>query len=138
MKNSQQHFGNEANITLHKNINIVPKATFSLSHDFIFLKTSPLLGRFLVSFNLQSAICSLQSAVCSLQSAVCGLQPAVCSLQSAICSLRSAVCKYTENPTAIKVKKKGWEACGYSYLDPSQSAHERNFQNGCLLDGLKI
>ena len=29
-KNSQQHFGNEANITLHKNINLVPKATFSL------------------------------------------------------------------------------------------------------------
>ena len=28
---------------------------------------SPLLGRFLVSFNLQSAICGLQSAVCSLQ-----------------------------------------------------------------------
>ena len=131
MKNSQQHFGNEANVTLHKNINLVPKATFSLSHDFIFLKTSPLLGRFLVSFNLQSAICSLQSAVC-------GLRSAACSLQSAVCSLRSAVCKYTENPTAIKVKKKGWEACGYSYLDPSQSAHERNFQNGCLLDGLKI
>ena len=131
MKNSQQHFGNEANVTLHKKINLVPKATFSLSHDFIFLKTSPLLGRFLVSFNLQSAICSLQSAVC-------GLRSAACSLQSAVCSLRSAVCKYTENPTAIKVKKKGWEACGYSYLDPSQSAHERNFQNGCLLDGLKI
>ena len=47
---------------------------------------SPLLGRFLVSFNLQSAICGLQSAVFSLQSAVC-------SLQSAVCSLRSAVCK---------------------------------------------
>ena len=30
---------------------------------------SPLLGRFLVSFNLQSAICGLQSAVCSQQSA---------------------------------------------------------------------
>ena len=28
---------------------------------------SPLLGRFLVSFKLQSAICDLQSAVCSLQ-----------------------------------------------------------------------
>ena len=67
MKNSQQHFGNEANVTLHKNINLVPKPNFSLSHDFIFLKTSPLLGRFLVSFNLQSAICGLQSAVCSLQ-----------------------------------------------------------------------
>ena len=37
-----------------------------LSHDFIFLKTSPLLGGFLVSFNLQSAICGLR-----LQSAVC-------------------------------------------------------------------
>ena len=44
---------------------------------------SPLLGRFLVSFNLQSAICGLQSAVCGLQSVVCGLQSAVCSLQSA-------------------------------------------------------
>ena len=28
---------------------------------------SPLLGRFFVSFNLQSAICGLKSAVCSLQ-----------------------------------------------------------------------
>ena len=65
MKNSQQHLGNEANL-----------ATFSLSHDVIFFMVSPLLGRFLVSFNLQSTICSLQSAVCSLQSAVCGLQSA--------------------------------------------------------------
>ena len=56
MKNSQQHLGNEANL-----------ATFSLSHDVIFFMVSPLLGRFLVSFNLQSAICGLQSAVCSLQ-----------------------------------------------------------------------
>ena len=62
MNNSEKHFGNEANVTLHKNINLVPKATFSLSQDFIFLKTSPLLGRFLVSFNFQSAICGLQSA----------------------------------------------------------------------------
>ena len=69
MKNSQQHSGNVANVTLYKNINLVPKATFSLSHDFIFLKTSPLLGRLLVPFNLQSPICSLQSAVCGLQSA---------------------------------------------------------------------
>ena len=53
---------------------------------------SPLLGRFLVSFNLQSAICGLQSAVCGLRSAVCGLQSAVCSLRSAVCSLQSAVC----------------------------------------------
>ena len=51
MKNSQQHLGNEANL-----------ATFSLSHDVIFLMVSPLLGRFLVSFNLQSVICGLQSA----------------------------------------------------------------------------
>ena len=65
MKNSQQHLGNEANL-----------ATFSLSHDVIFLMVSPLLGRFLVSFNLQSEICGLQSVVCSLQSAVCGLQSA--------------------------------------------------------------
>ena len=65
MKNSQQHLGNEANL-----------ATFSLSHDVIFLMVSPLLGRFLVSFNLQSAICGLQSAVCGLRSAVCGLQSA--------------------------------------------------------------
>ena len=56
MKNSQQHLGNEANL-----------ATFSLSHDVIFLMVSPLLGRFLVSFNLQSVICGLQSVVCSLQ-----------------------------------------------------------------------
>ena len=54
MKNSQQHLGNEANL-----------ATFSLSHDVIFFMVSPVLGRFLVSFNLQSAICGqLQSAVC--------------------------------------------------------------------------
>ena len=59
------------------------KVTFSLSHDVIFLMVSPLLGRFLVSFNLQSAICGLQSAVCGLRSAVCGLRSAVCSLQSA-------------------------------------------------------
>ena len=70
-------------------------ATFSLSHDVIFFMVSPLLGRFLVSFNqynLQSVVCSLWSAVCSLQSSVCSLQSAVCSLQSAVCSLRSAVC----------------------------------------------
>ena len=64
MNNSEKHFGNEANVTLHKNINLVPKATLSLSDDFIFLKTQSLFGRFLVSFNLQSAICGLQSAVC--------------------------------------------------------------------------
>ena len=58
MKNSEKHLGNEANL-----------ATFSLSHDVIFLMVSPSLGRFLVSFNLQSAIRGLQSAVCSLQSA---------------------------------------------------------------------
>ena len=74
MKNSQQHLGNEGNL-----------ATFSLSHDVIFLMVSPLLGRFLVSFNLQSEICGLQSVVCSLQSAVCGLQSVVCGLQSAVC-----------------------------------------------------
>ena len=44
---------------------------------------SPLLGRFLVSFNLQSAVCGLQSAVFGLQSAVCSLRSAVCSLQPA-------------------------------------------------------
>ena len=70
MKNSQQHLGNEANL-----------ATFSLSHDVIFLMVSPLLGRFLVSFNLQSAICGLQSAA-GLQSVVCNLRSAVCGLQS--------------------------------------------------------
>ena len=81
MKNSQQHLGNEANVTLRKNINLVPRL---LSHTIflvIFLMVSPLLGRFLVSFNLQSA--NLWSAVYSLQSAVCGLQSAVCDLQSA-------------------------------------------------------
>ena len=65
-------------------------ATFSLSHDVIFLMVSPLLGSFSVSFNLQSAICGLQSAVCSLQSAVCSVQSAVCSLRSAVCGLQSA------------------------------------------------
>ena len=69
MKNSQQHLGNEANVTLRKNINLGSQATFSLSHDVIFLMVSSLLGSFLVSFHLQSAICGLQSAVCSLQSA---------------------------------------------------------------------
>ena len=34
----EKHFGNEAKVTLHKNINLVPKATFSLSHDFIFFE----------------------------------------------------------------------------------------------------
>ena len=68
MKNSQQHLGNETNVTLRKNINLnCSQATFSLSHDVIFLMVTPLLGRFLVSFHLQSAICGLQSAVCSLQ-----------------------------------------------------------------------
>ena len=52
---------------------------------------SPLLGRFLVSFNLQSAVCGLQSAVCSLRSAVCSLQSAVCSLQSAACKCHTPV-----------------------------------------------
>ena len=69
MKNSQQHLGNEANL-----------ATFSLSQDAIFLMVSPLLGSFLVSFNLQSEICGLQSVVCSLWSAVYSLQSAVCGL----------------------------------------------------------
>ena len=57
------------------------QATFSLSHDVIFFMVSPLLGRFLVSFNLQSAICGLQSAA-GLQSVVCNLRSAVCGLQS--------------------------------------------------------
>ena len=48
------------------------QATFSLSHDVIFFMVSPLLGRFLVSFNLPSAICGLQSAVCSLQMSYTG------------------------------------------------------------------
>ena len=47
VKNSQQHLGNEANVTLRKNINLVPRL---LSHDVIFLMTSHLLLRFLVSF----------------------------------------------------------------------------------------
>ena len=47
---------------------------------------SPLLGRFLVSFNLQSTICGLQSAVCSLQSAVCSLQSAVCKCHTVVLS----------------------------------------------------
>ena len=66
MKNSQQHLGNEANL-----------ATFSLSHDVIFLMVSPLLGRFLVSFNLQSAICGLQAAVCKCHTPV--LRTLACS-----------------------------------------------------------
>ena len=76
MKNSQQHLGNEANVTLRKNINLFSQPTFLLSRDVIFLMVSPLLGRFLVSFNLQSAVYGLQSAVFGLQSAVCSLQPA--------------------------------------------------------------
>ena len=64
MKNSQQHLGNEANVTLRKNSNLGFQATFSLSNVVIFLMVSPLLGRFLVSFHLQSAVCGLQSAVC--------------------------------------------------------------------------
>ena len=56
----------------------------------MFLMTSPLLGRFLVAFNLQPATGDLQSVVCSLRSAVCSLQSAVCGLQSAVCSLQSA------------------------------------------------
>ena len=70
MKNREQHLGNEANF-----------ATFSLSHDVIFLMVSPLLGRFLVSFILQSEICGLQCVVCSLQSAVCRPQIADCKLK---------------------------------------------------------
>ena len=154
---------------MHKNINLVPKATFSLSHDFIFLKTSPLLGRFLVSFNLQSAICDLQSAVCSLRSAVCGLRSAVCglrsavyglrsavcslrsavcSLQSAVCGLRSAVCSLQSAVCSLQIHRK---SNGYKSEEKRMGglwlfvprplaiyAHERNFQNGCLLDGLKI
>ena len=77
MKNSEQHLGNEANL-----------ATFSLSRDVIFLMVSPLLGKFWVSFNSQSAIRGLQSVVCSLESAVCSLQSAVFSLRSAFCSLQ--------------------------------------------------
>ena len=48
MKDSQRRLGNEANATCSQ-------ATFSLSQDVICLMASPLLGRFLVSFNLQSA-----------------------------------------------------------------------------------
>ena len=48
MKNSQQHLGNEANVALRKNINLVPRL---LSHDVIFFMVSPLLGRFLVSYD---------------------------------------------------------------------------------------
>ena len=78
--------------TLCRFFNLCSQVTFSLSHDVIFLMVSPLLGRFLVSFNLLSAICGLQSAVCGLRSAVCGLRSAVCDLQSAVCGLQSAVC----------------------------------------------
>ena len=54
---------------------------------------SPLLGRFLVSFNLQSVICGLQSEVWSLQSAVCSLQMSYTTLSR---------CTYT---TVFTVKK---------------------------------
>ena len=83
MKNSQQHLGNEANL-----------ATFSLSHDVIFLMVSPLLGRFLVSFNLQSVICGLQSAVWSLQSAVCSLQMSYTTLSRSTYTTVSTVKKW--------------------------------------------
>ena len=76
------------------------QATFSLSDDAIFLMVSSLLGRFLVSFNLQSAICGLQSAVCGLRSAVCGLRSAVCGLRSAVCGLQSPVCSLQMSYTA--------------------------------------
>ena len=68
VKNSQQHLGNEANVTVQK-YQPCSQATFSLSHNVMFLMTSPSLGRVLVSFNLQSAICGLQSAVCGMESA---------------------------------------------------------------------
>ena len=59
MKNSQQHLGNETNVTLRKNINLVPR----------------LLSHFRTMFyNLQSAVCSLRFAVCGLRSAVRSLQ----------------------------------------------------------------
>ena len=78
MKNSQQHLGNEANAILCKKFQLCSQATFSVSqkpgNDVIFLMTSLLLRIFLVSFNLQSAICGLWSAVCGLRSAVCGLR----------------------------------------------------------------
>ena len=45
-----------------------------------------LITIFLVSFNLQSAICSLQSVVCSLRSAVCSLQMSY-TATVAVCSL---------------------------------------------------
>ena len=49
VKNSQQHLGNEANVTAQK-YQPCSQATFSLSHDVIFFMTSHLLLRFLVSF----------------------------------------------------------------------------------------
>ena len=101
MNNSQQHLGNEANVPRYFAQKYQPCSTFLLSDDFIFLMVSPLLGRFLVSFNLQSAICGLQSAVCSLQSAVCGLQSAVCSLQMS----------YTEISVTLFLVKLRWPAC---------------------------
>ena len=67
------------------------QATFSLSRDVTFLMVSPLLGRFLVSFNLQSAICSLQSAVCGLQSS---LRSAVCSLQMSYTGYRTSTLSF--------------------------------------------
>ena len=68
MKNSQQHLGNEANVSLRKNINVVPRLLSHFHTMSLFLMVSPLLGRFFVCFNLQSEFCGLQSVVCGLQS----------------------------------------------------------------------
>ena len=43
-----------------------------------------------------------------------------------------------EKSNVSKSEEKRMGNLWYSYLDPSQSAYERNFQNGCLVDGLKI
>ena len=93
MKNSQQHLGNEANVTLRKNINLGPRL-FSHFHAMLYFWWCHLYQKdfwCLLICNLQSAVCSLQSSVCSLQFAVCGLQSAVCCLQSAACKCHTPV-----------------------------------------------
>ena len=77
--------------------------TFSLSRDVIFLMVSTLLGRFLVSFNLQSAVCGLQSAVFGLQSAVCSLQSAACKCHTPVPGQLTSSLYYLHSPSKSSV-----------------------------------
>ena len=64
MKNSQQQLGNEDKVTLHKNINLVPRL-LSHFHMMLFFWWCHLYREdfwYLLIYNLQSVVCSLQSA----------------------------------------------------------------------------